>query len=239
MFFSLSMSKIIEYKSFNCELKDVDKTGRNMVGAFTAYNNLDSDGDIGRKGMFTKTWAENFSRIKHLLNHDATMPVGKIEKLWEDDNHAFYKSKVGTHKLGDDVLEMADSGLLTEHSYGYNRIKENKSKEGMELLEVKQWEFSNLTSWGANESTPLISFSKSQDKEQLTIKMVKRSAALEKFCRSTTATDETIELLLLESKQLTQIILDIQNTTEPEIKSTLPVEFKDTLTQFKKSLILQ
>lgn len=240
------MKSIIEYKSFNCDLKDVDKTGRVMVGAFTAYNNKDSDGDIGKKGMFTKTWSENFGRIKHLLNHDVTKPVGKVEKLWEDDFHAYYKSKVGTHKLGDDVLEMALSGLLTEHSYGYQRIKENKTKDGNELLEVKQWEFSNLTGWGANSKTPLISFQKDAiGAEEFSTKLMQRQSALETFCRNTTASDETIELLLLESKHLSQIILDFNNTTEPEESkgntddsqdSTLPEEIAGALTNFFQQL---
>lgn len=221
------MSEIMNYKSsFDCQLKDVDKGSRKMIGAFTKYNVLDSDGDIGRKGMFTKTWKENFSRIKHLLNHDVTKPVGKVQKLWDDDDFAYYESKVGTHKLGDDVLDMAESGLLTEHSYGYNTIRKNKADKGNELLEVKQWEYSNLTGWGANEYSPLISFTK-ENGNDLISKLENRQKALEKFCKNTTATDETIELLLIESKQLTQIILDISTTaTEPEHKSTLPDEWK-------------
>lgn len=219
---------MIQYKqSFDCQLKDVDKKARQMIGAFTKYNVLDSDGDIGKKGMFAKTWSENFTRIKHLLNHDVTKPVGKLEKLWDDEDYAYYESKVGTHKLGDDVLDMAESGLLTEHSYGYNTIRKSKGEKGNELLEVRQWELSNLTGWGANEHSPLLSFTK-EEGNNLALKLEKRQKALEKFCRNTTSTDETIELLLLESKQLTQIILDISTATEPELESTLPEEFKGT-----------
>lgn len=181
------MSDIIKYKvAFDCQLKDVDKKGRQMIGAFTRYNVKDSDEDIGKKGMFTKTWSENFARIKHLLNHDITKPVGKIQKLWDDDDYAYYESKVGTHKLGDDVLDMAESGLLTEHSYGYNVIQSKDTKEGRELLELKQWELSNLTGWGANEYSPLISFTK--EKADYISKLEKRAKALETFCRTTTAT---------------------------------------------------
>ena len=213
---------IIEYKAFEVELKDIDRSGRHMIGAFTSYNNEDAYGDIGRRGMFTKTWAENFKRIKHLLNHDVTKPIGKIEKLWDDNQYAYYKSKVGTHKQGDDALEMAESGLINEHSYGYVVVRQKKSGKVRELLEVKQLELSSVSGWGVNENTGLHSFAKSFDNPDFHKKMFERNAALEKFCKNSNASDETIELLLLESKQLTQIIFDISNkTTEPDA-TTLP-----------------
>lgn len=208
------MTNKFQYKeAFSCELKDVDRSSRIMKGAFTRYNVKDSDGDIGRRGMFTKTWSENFSRIKHILNHDITKPVGKIQKLWDDEDYAYYESAVGTHKLGDDVLEMAESGLLTEHSYGYNTLREQKGKDGNELLEVKHWELSNLTGWGANQYTPLISATKSMDKVEVGQKLEMRMKSLESFCRNSNASDETIELLLLEIKQLQQHILNITESS--------------------------
>lgn len=207
-----------EYKIKTIEfpVKDVDMEGRTIVQAFTRYNVLDADGDVGRKGMFAKTWSENHTRIKHLLNHDTTKPLGANQKFWDDNDYAYAKSKIGTHSLGDDFIKMADSGLITEASYGYKTMKESKSKEGNELLEVKQWEWSSLTAWGANQYTPIISLTKDQNKENEQ-KISNRIKALEKFCRNTTATDDTIELLLLEIKQLQQAFVDLTNTTQPAI----------------------
>jgi hypothetical protein len=217
------MSSIIKYKPvFECQLKDVDKKTRMMMGAYTRYNVKDSDGDIGRKGMFFKTWKENFSRIKHLLNHDVTKPIGKPVELWEDNDYAYYKSQVGTHKLGDDVLDMAESGLITEHSYGYNVVREQKSDEGNNLIEVKQWEFSSLTGWGANQYTPLLSFSKDADGQDIFIKLENRSKALEHYCRNSTASDETIELLLLEIKQLQQLFIDLSTSSTHAAEQSAP-----------------
>lgn len=218
------MSGLYLYKqSFDCQLKEVDKKSRVMIGAFTKYNVIDSDGDIGRKGMFNKTWKENFSRIKHLLNHDVTKPVGKVKRLWEDDDYAYYESEVGSHQLGKDVLDMAESGLITEHSYGYNVMQEQKGKDGNELIEVKQWEFSNLTGWGANQYSPLLSISKDVDRQGLIEKIENRAKSLERFCRNTTASDDTIELLLLEIKQLQQNIIDLStNSTLAAVKAPEP-----------------
>jgi hypothetical protein len=51
--------------------------------------------------------------------------------------------------------------------------------------------------------------------------------ALEKFVKNTDATDETIELLMIEIKQLQQLVIDIQSenlkkTTQPVLKATVP-----------------
>lgn len=198
--------------SLELELKDVDTEGRTIVQAFTRYNVKDADGDIGRRGMFTKSWKESKHRVKHLLNHDVEKPVGKIEDLFDDEDYAYYKAKIGTHKLGDDFLEMANSGLITEASYGFRTMRKKDLQDGgRELLEVKHWECSPLTHWGANEFTPIISLTKSLSKEELLQKYEKRHDALEKFCRTATASDETIELLLLEIKQLSQIIINLSS----------------------------
>jgi uncharacterized protein len=226
------MQNVIEYKESSFELKDINKSSRVMIGAYAAYNNEDSHLDIGRKGMFTKSWNENSVRIKHFLNHDVTKPVGKVVKFWEDEKNAFYESKIGTHAFGNDVLEMAESGLLTEHSYGYKVIKSNKlGNGGRELIEVKLMEISNMTGWGSNANTPLISYQKSmQEDASFLQKMVDRNKNLEKFCKDSTATDETIELLLLEAKHLTQIILELkkQDSTMPPL-STLPQQWTGKL----------
>jgi HK97 family phage prohead protease len=220
------MNDVYRIKSFDFPVKDVDMNSRTIVQAYTKYDVVDSDNDRGRKGMFNKTWGENFSRIKHLLNHDTTKPLGKVEKMWDDNEYAYGQSKIGTHSLGEDFIKMADSGLITEASYGYKVIKEQKLKDGTnELLEVKMWEWSSLTAWGANQYTPIISLTKDLTKAEQEDKIASRIKALERFCKTTTATDETIQLLLLELKQLQQLFIDNQKATEPDV--TTQPETKD------------
>jgi len=57
--------------------------------------------------------------------------------------------------------------------------------------------------------------------------------AIEKFCKNTDATDETIEMLLLHSKQLSQYIIDLKAiqpvvTTEPDLIEAIQ-SFRKTL----------
>lgn len=233
------MNEIYSYKDFSVTkpigFKDVDGKKGIVTGYFAHFDNVDSDGDIIRKGAFTKTIRENGPgsakpRIKHLLNHSTSQPLGKLVDLKEDDAGLYYESQLGTHSLGQDFIKMVESDLISEHSIGFRTLKRNQLQdyEGymknpsagwFELTEVKLWEGSSLTAWGANELTPLTGM-KGLSKDKAIELYIQKSEAIEKFCRNSTATDDTIEMLLLHNKQLTQLIIDIQNT-EPD-NATLP-----------------
>lgn len=214
-------------------IKDVDGKQGIVSGYFAAFDNVDSDGDVIRKGAFTKTILENGPqssrpRIKHLLNHKIEKPIGKLLTISEDNYGLAYESQIGTHSLGQDFIKMVESGLITEHSIGFNIVKRNQLQDWdgymknpaggwFEITEVRLFEGSSLTAWGANEMTPLTGMKSAVDLNEI----IERQRAIEKFCRNTDATDETIESLLIHSKQLTQIILDLK-ATKPLEESTLP-----------------
>ena len=222
-----------------------------VTGYFSKFNNVDSDGDIMKPGAFTKTINEQGPasaqpRIKHLLNHDPSLPLGKLLSLREDEYGLYYESQVGTHEGGEDFIKMVESGLITEHSIGFKIIKRNQvqsyenylrnpSLGQFEITEVKLYEGSSLTAWGANPLTPITSLK--GDKNLDVDMIVAKSAAIEKFCRNTTATDETIQMLLLHSKQLAQLIIDMKsNTTEP-VNTIQPVDDTlDIIRQFRNKI---
>lgn len=232
-------------------VKDADSKKGIVTGYFSNFNNVDGDGDIIKPGAFTKTIAERGPksaqpRIKHLLNHDTSKPVGRLTELYEDAKGLAYESQAGTHKLGKDFIEMVESGLVTEHSIGFKIVKRNQLQDyenyvknpgagWYEITETMLWEGSSLTAWGANHLTPITGV-KNLSADQLQ-DLINRQQAVEKFCRNSTASDETIELLLLESKQLIQIICDLK-ATKPENTSTLPDNeaYKNTIKQFINSL---
>jgi len=235
-------------------IKDVDGKKGIITGYGSVFNNDDCYGDTIIPGAFTKTIAERGPqsaqpRIKYLRNHNVYEPIGVLNVLQEDQKGLYYEAQAGTHNIGIDTIKMIESGLITEHSIGFETVRKQVIdpnadwKDRKQILqELKLWELSALTSWGANEKTGAATV-KSMDKDAYVKMLSDRQKALEKFCKNTTATDETIELLLLEAKQLTQIILDISlKATEPETpikdKATLPEGITDALTTFKKSLIL-
>jgi uncharacterized protein len=211
------MANVYNYKAFDLAVKDLDTKQGIVTGYFASFNTVDSDGDVFVPGAFSKSIKENFNRIKHLLDHDTRKAVGKIQTLKEDEFGLYYESKIGQHSAGVDFMKMVEGGLITEHSVGF-RIPKNKSeqKDGITYLkEVQLFEGSSLQTWGANQNTPLIGV-KSLFKDAAIVEQ--RIKALEAFCRNTDATDEAIELLLIEVKQLTQLVADMQDekTIEPE-----------------------
>jgi len=218
------MSAIYQYKSFGQEIKDVDTKSRIVKGRFAAFGMKDSDGDVIVHGAFTKTIAERGPnstrpRIKHLMNHDVSLPLGVLKSLTETPEGLDYESQIGTHTLGNDFLKMVESGLVTEHSIGFSVVKGVSKKDYYEMQELKLWEGSSLTGWGANEFTPMFG-AKSLDQINNRVK------ALEKFCRNTDASDELIELLLIEIKQLSQLVIEKEKSaTDPQEKSNQPEDY--------------
>ena len=245
------MEKKYSYKdsgvsdSLRLRIKDVDGKKGIVTGYFSDFNSIDSDGDIIKPGAFQKSISQNGPqsgkpRIKHLLNHDSSKPLGVLEVLKEDNKGLYYESRLGTHSLGVDFIKMVDSGLITEHSIGFQTIKYNQLKPwnewkpgeaARELTELKLYEGSSLTAWGANMNTPLTGLKT----EQKVKKINDRIDVLIKALRDGSFTDETFDLLEIELKQMQQAMIDL--TTEPE-QTTQPDEEKAVadIKQFLKTL---
>jgi len=237
--------------SISSEIMDMNPIQGIVTGYFSKFNNVDSDGDIMKPGAFTKTISEQGPasaqpRIKHLLNHDPSLPLGKLLTLKEDEYGLYYESQVGTHEGGEDFIKMVESGLITEHSIGFKIIKRNQvqsyenylrnpSLGQFEITEVKLYEGSSLTAWGANPLTPITSLK--GDKNLDVDMIVAKSAAIEKFCRNTTATDDTIQMLLLHSKQLAQLIIDMKSKATEPVNTIQPVDNTlDIIRQFRNKI---
>jgi HK97 family phage prohead protease len=209
-------SMIYNYKSFEANVKDVDSKKGEVSGYFSAFGMVDSDGDIMMPGAFKRSiqdWGpEAKGRVKHLLNHDPSQPLGKIVDLKEDSYGLYYRSQVGSHRLGQDFIKMVESGLIGEHSIGFRTLREQKSDSANEIHEVMLFEGSSLTAWGANEYTPILGI---KSLEQ-SAKIQEQIKSFEKFIRNSDVTDETIELCLIKVRQLAQAIEKTSSTKAVE-----------------------
>lgn len=222
---------IYNYKHFDLEIKDVDKKEGIVTGYFSAFNIKDADGDTILPGAFSrsiKEWGPSAKgRIKHFLNHDPSLPLGKILDIKEDDYGLWYRSKIGTHSLGRDFIKMVESDLVREHSIGFKDLTPDNKKRGQDtnyITDVKLYEGSSLTSWGANEYTRLVDI-----KGINTLDIAERIAKFEKFVRDTDATDEAIELCLIHIKQLSQVIETMSSTQPATPAVEQPKESKETV----------
>lgn len=203
-------------------IKDADQRKGIVTGYAANFNTLDSDNDIILPGAFAKSIREQGPgsaqpRIKHLLNHRSEQPIGVPLILKEDGTGLYYESQVGTHALGQDFIKMVDSGLITEHSIGYGVVRKNVVNpnadwrdQQTELIELKLWEFSSLTAWGANQNTPLTgikSIGQVEDRLEKLINAIKNG----------TFTDSTFIMLEQELLFVQKAFNDLRNdrTSEP------------------------
>lgn len=149
-------------KAIDLSVKDIDLAKREAVIAFATYKSLDLDGDRSNRGMFDKSWRENRGIVRYFLNHKKEQAPGKVEQLWDDDSHAFARVKHGTHTLGDDVLKQLDEGIIVAASFGFDPIKYKDIKgKGKDFTEVKHYEVSALTHWGAHTDSGPVAVRKS------------------------------------------------------------------------------
>ncbi len=219
-------------------IKDMDMKEGIVTGYAASFGTLDSDRDIIMQGAFSKTIKEQGPkstqpRIKHLLNHNTSQPIGNPLSLMEDANGLLYESKIGTNAIAVDFLKMVDSGLITEHSIGYSIVRKTTinpdadwKEQKTQLHELKLFEFSSLTAWGANQYTPLIGVKSLKSVED-------RIANLIKAIDGGTFTDTTFiflqdELLFLQKafKDITTHAAIAPIAPEPDIEAQIKEAFQ-------------
>jgi HK97 family phage prohead protease len=188
------MKNILEHKTVSLELKDLDSTKRTAVIAHAVYNVIDRVGDISCKGMFDRSWKENKS-VDFLFNHNPEEVVGAVIRTFDDEEKAYTEVKFGNWTLGNDVLEMADMGVLKGASFGFNTEKKEfttvKGKKVRKLKEVYHGETSLLTKMPANPLAGIVKLTKSleikslsPDEQMMLKKMLSQDQACLQDCVS-------------------------------------------------------
>lgn len=165
------------YKSKGLDLavKDVDTKTRRVVVTLSAFDNIDSDGDVIRKGAFAKSIMErgpestSNRKIAFLRHHDWEHQIGKWEKLEETHDGLIGIGVLGRSTKGEDALLDYQDGIIREHSIGFNYVEDKMNMVGdnvWELRELMLWEGSGVT-FGANPLTPTLDVSKGNRVELL------------------------------------------------------------------------
>ncbi|MDQ0417914.1 HK97 family phage prohead protease [Croceifilum oryzae] len=143
----------MKYKSFPVEYK-VDESKREIEAYVSIFDHVDAGKDRVKQGAFLKTLQEEHKqpRIKALYQHDPKCPVGRPRVMEEDSTGLFTITPISKTTLGNDLLILAQDGVITETSIGYGTVKEQWDQdEGIrDLMELKLWEYSYVT-WGMND----------------------------------------------------------------------------------------
>ena len=222
----------MEIKNTSLEVKDVSSDG--IVTMYvSAFDNVDSDGDVMVKGCYEKTCSERgpkgSNRIKQLWQHETWNPIGKPLEMLEDNQGLLVRSFISDIRNGD-YRKMYRDGIITEHSVGFQTMQEDSQGDTRYIKEVKLWEYSAVT-WGANERTPVVS--KGLSKENVQREAKRRYKAISKALKDGTYTDDTMHLFEVEVKYLTDLIISL---TESEQKDTTPTEPEFDFEKFNELL---
>ena len=145
-------------KDLSFEIKAVSDDGL-FSGYASVFDNVDSYGDIVRKGAFVESigeWEAKGKMPPILWNHDPSDPIGVYTKMQEDDKGLFVEGRL----LIDDVPRakqthaLMKAGVIDGLSIGY-RVKEylhNEDEEVTDLIKLSLREVSIVT-FPANPET--------------------------------------------------------------------------------------
>ena len=151
-------------KSFDCmlfkqishEIKDLDETQGRVIAYANAYGNEDYHGDISMPGSFLKTVPEMRKRIRVLKDHDTRMGLGVPKDINANDPYGlltdtqFNLKKELARDMFTDIQLMVSEGLNADLSIGYDVVRRDEN-DSRKITEYRLWEYSFLTSWGANQ----------------------------------------------------------------------------------------
>lgn len=218
------MNDILNFKSLDNSIKDVDVSKRVVTGYLSSFGNKDFDNDIIVKGAFTKTLAERKNDIFFLNQHNWKQPHGKFSVLQEDEKGLYFESEplIDT-SYSTDTLKLYEAGIVKEHSIGFNIVKrEIDEKTNVRTIkEIKLYEGSNVT-LGANPDTPFTGF------KSLTLQEINdRAKTILKAFRNGTFTDETFVLLEFALKELQSQAYNLGKKSQTIIEQPTLVTVKD------------
>lgn len=228
-----------EVKNLALEVKDIDTVGRRVKVAFAAFNNIDSDRDVIRKGAFAKSIQErgpsspSNRQIAHLRYHDWEHQIGKLISLEETDNHLIGVSDMGRSTKGNDAFLDYQDGIIREHSIGFNYVPDRMQLMGegeqayFDIKELFLWEGSAVT-FGANSLTPMLDVSKGNHTEMLE-KINQHMTAFIVALRSGKGTDDRLHAIEMGLKVCQQKYNSLINFV-PSVKDT-PVDTPNEVAQ--------
>jgi len=139
-------------------------------GTFQAYasvfDNVDSYGDVVRKGAFERTlreWAERDAKLPLLWGHDFYDPfsnIGHVEEAKEDDHGLWVEGVIDLENpKGAQVYRLIKGGRVDQMSFAFDTVQSRRGTvDGVdvnELLDLTLYEVS-VVPLGANQETEIL-----------------------------------------------------------------------------------
>lgn len=140
------------------EVKDVNEAKGIVTFKFGSHGDIDRDGDIIRKGAYTKTLKEREQSVKHFRNHDTSESAGKILNIFNEDDGIYAESKlIMENPAGSKTFYEYKYEVIDQHSQGFFTIKSKPIEgKGKDISELMLLEVSSLSFLAANKNTPMV-----------------------------------------------------------------------------------
>lgn len=216
-----------QFKSNKLAVKDVDKEKGIVQAYYSNYGSIDSDMDIIESGSAGKTIQERgpdgSNRIKHLKNHSSWEVPGALIELGEDEVGGWFISQLAKHNgeystVAKDTLIEYHAGIITEHSHGFETIKSDRDEAGINhIKEIRLWEVSSLTAWGANANTPVRGL-KELDNPYLILQALDN---VNKYLSVGEFSDELLQMMESRHKKLNDLYKNITDSLDEKSRIAL------------------
>jgi len=207
------------FKSTPTAVKSIDPEAGTFEAYVSVWDNVDSYGDVMRKGAFTKTladWAAKGAPIPVLWSHrtdDPDMNIGHVISAKEDDRGLLVKAQIDLDSpKGQTVYRLMKGGRVREFSFAYSVTDgDMQTKDGNSFYEIRGVDLYEVgpTPVGANPATELLDLKARAEDIAVRVKAGKvLSSANEDAVRSSLELAESVE--------------DIAGVIADTLKSILP-----------------
>lgn len=143
-------------KQNNIIIKSLEAGGLRISGYASVFNVVDSHEDIIEAGAFSNTIQNNKS-VKLLWQHDTKNPIGRINKIIEDNYGLFIEAIItsGTNK-GREAIDLVEKEIINGLSIGFTINNSYTKACGHRVItNISLWEVSIVT-FPANQRASIL-----------------------------------------------------------------------------------
>ena len=146
----------IDMKSFSFHPRIEDGRKGIVHAVVSVFGNVDAHGDVVCAGAFERSLGAARMSGKFppgVFYHDWKQPVAKTIAAWEDFDglHVVGQFNLETQR-GRETFSDIKAGIITEYSFGFRVLVEEKSSEGRLIKDLEWYEWSPVL-MGANRQT--------------------------------------------------------------------------------------
>ena len=116
-----------------------------FAGYAAIFDRVDRGGDIVRKGAFARAVKDGGGRVPLLWQHEAGKPIGRIERLAEDERGLRVIGRLSPRSTaGREAAALLRDGAVAGLSFGY-RVRDSVAGTNRELTDLDLVEVSLVT----------------------------------------------------------------------------------------------